>query len=638
MASIGVAQVDRAGLYRIVVTATPRQVPADGQSQARVRIELRDQQGGIAPDGTQFVVHTDLGLVGLSTVGRQASLTGRTSGGFAIIFVTSDAPGTATITIQAADSRSVAYIDFLPEGEAAQPEARALDITGGWVGYNLEMNLIEARGRVKIKFGKVVIECGSVLQIDVEQLALKAQDVIVRRGDMKLQGEDLYLDLTSKRAVLRRFGEERLERVFFDLLGLRPCETEWDVPADAFKLDKREADSWLVARSISLFLREKIVLRHAALWVQEQKILTFPPYWIVGLPGYTGATNTQAFGLTSSGGVAVDFPFFYRVTDRATGAIKIQRGARSSSVTSRESWSLAISEEYRDGTGVEGCFELSGLTRGDWGFQWRDARPVFDDGFSYFNLGLPDHKSLFTDATVYDYRDSGRLSLRAYYDRPQDYASAYGVVADWLTDPRQIGDHNLNYRLGSSLGMRRYADQGQTVFANEVYAELSLGSRSWGKKTSLTPQLTNIYSWDTGGYGVNSMRAEVRLDHDFNRDFGLGLDYSSEWRKGDYRYPSDWSQSLGFDFRGHSGSRWYTYVSSTYDLTNSDLYGYLSFDYRLDPKWRCGLTGTYYNFEDTQYDDLELSLGRVFGNREVSLIYSTDTSHFSLSLGGFGFK
>lgn len=637
-ATAGWCQTSRAGVYQLQLAATPTQVPADGQSHARLRVDFRDNRGRSVPDGTPFVAHTDLGLLSFSSVGRAASINGRTAGGFAILFLTSSTPGTSTITVQAADSRSVTYVDFLPEGEAASGEARLADVTGGWVGYSMELGMIEARDRAKVKFGKLTIESGGVLQIDIEGMFLKAQDVVIRRGSTELRGEDLYYDFATKRGVLRRFGEEKLERVFFDSIALKPLDNSFEVPDDAFKTNKKETDTWLVARSVSFFLREKVVLRSASLWIQEQKVFTFPPYWIIGLPGYMGETNSQALGMTSSGGLAIDFPFFYRVTDRATGAVKIQRGARASSVTSRDGWSVAISEEYRNGSGTEGVVEIGGLPRSDWGIQWRDSRPVFGDGFSYMNFAMPDHRSVFADTAAYDYRAGGRMSLRGYYDRPTDYDASYGVVGDWLADPRPIGDHNLSYRFGTSIGWRNFASQDNiTGFTNELYSELNLGTRTIGKRSTLSPILTNVYSWDTTGYNENSLRGELRFDHRFKQNLNLGMDYSTELRTGSG--PSTGlHQILGLDLRANHGAKWDSYLTGTYQIDDGGLYAYMNFDYKLNRKWRWGLSGTYYDFSDNAYRDLELSLGRAFGEREVSLAYSTESGHFSLSLGGFQLK
>jgi hypothetical protein len=631
------AQSERAGLFRVQVSVTPRQVPADGKSQARLRLEVRDGRGRAAPEGTQVVVHTDLGLLSMSSTGQQASLTVPTSGGFALLYASSDLSGTATVTVQVAGGRSLNYVDFLPEGETASPTARVVDISGGWVGYSMQLGVIEARDRARLKFGKLIVECGSVVQINVENMSIRAQDVVIRRGDTELAGEDLYFDLLAKRGVLRRFGEERLERIFFDAVGMRPLATEWELPADAFKMDKREADAWLVARSISLFVHEKIVLRHASLWLQEQKVFSFPPYWIIGLPGYTGVTNSQALGMTSGGGLALDFPFFYRVTDRSTGAIRIQHGTMSGGVMSRNGWSLALSEEYRNGAGVEGSVVVAGLPRSDWGFEWRDARPMLGDGYSYFTFAMPDHKSMFADANAYDQMAGGRLNVQAYFDRPETADDSYGLVGDWLLDPRPFGKGPVTYRLGTSVGMRQYPGEGAPLFVNELYSELNLGMRSWGKHTRVAPVLTNVYAWDTGGYHEDILRGQVRLDHEFRRTFAVGVNYSAQLRQGNPQ-TTGLQQILGFDARANQAERWASYLSATYNITNNDLYGVMNFDYFLSKKWRAGLLGTYYQFDNTAYDDLEFSLGRMFGSREISLAYSTYTGRVSLNLGGFAFR
>jgi hypothetical protein len=630
------AQTGRVGMYWLQVSATPRQVAADGKSQARVRVEVKQHGGGAAPDGTQVVVHTDLGLLGLGTSGRQSSLNVRTAGGFATVYLTSSVPGTATVTAQALDSRNVTYVDFLPEGEVAEGEARVLDVSGGWVGYCMELGIIEARDRARVRFGKLTFESGTVLQINIETLTLRAQDVVVRRGEATLQGEDLYFDLAAKRGVLRRFGAEQLERVFFDGVGLRPLQTEWDLPNDAFRMDGREADSWLVARTINFFPHEKIVLRNASLYVQTQKVFAFPPYWIIGMPGYSGASNTQSLGMTSSGGLAVDFPFFYRVTDKATGAIRIQHGTRSGFVASRQGWSFAVCEEYRSGNGVEGTVEFSGLPRDDWGFEWRDARPVLGDGFGYFNLALPDHQSIFADFNAYDYMPGGRINARAYYDAPVDGFSDYGLVGDYLRDPRYFSQHGT-YRLGLSAGVRQYAGESSPVFVNELYSEVDLGRRPFSKRTTFAPVLTNVFSWDTSGFAENAARADLELTHNFSPSFRLGLDYNAEWRQGNVGR-NGLAQVVGLDLHAHHGSKWTSYLSTNYNITQDSLYGYLTFNYALSDKWRTGLTATYLQYGDTAWDDIELSIGRNIGDRQVNLLYSTATGRFAVSLGGFALR
>lgn len=634
MAGVAGAQTGRIGLYRVQVTPTPQQLPADGQSQSRLRIVVRDQYGRPAPDGLQVVVSTDLGFLTVGPADRVGTLTLRTAGGAAFAALVSNTPGTATVTAQVADSRMTATVDFLPEGETIQPEQRVVDIKGKWVGYSSELSLIEARDQATARFGRLLFEVGGVLQVNVEDQTLKAQRVVIRRGDVELSGEDLYFDLGAKRGVLRRFGPEGVERVFFDAIGLHPLETQWELPLDAFRADRRESDAWFIASSISYFLREKIVLRHGSVWTGEQRVLKLPPYWIIGLPGYSGSTNAQALGVSSGGGVALDFPFFYRVTDSRTGALKIQHGAQAGAVTTRDGWSLALAEEYRSSMGAQGALELGGLPRSDWGLTWRDSRPWTKDGFASTNISTPDHKSFYADTNAYTYHGGARWGLRAYYDAPDDYEDSYGLVGDWLGDPRPIGRHRPTYRFGLTLGGKQYPDDPSPVAIAESYAELDLGQRTLGRKTRVSPSITNIYSCDTSGYGLNSLRSDWRLDHDVNSSLSLGLDYGVEWRTGDYSDAST-LQTLDFDARAHHRTKWTSTVNATFDLTREYTYAYWTFSYSINPKWRWGLQGTYYDLDTSVYRDLELSLGRVVGDREIGLAYSTDTGRVWINLAGF---
>jgi len=338
--------------------------------------------------------------------------------------------------------------------------------------------------------------------------------------------------------------------------------------------------------------------------------------------------------VSSSGGLALDFPFFYRVTQRATGAVKVQHGARAGTVTTRDGWSLALEVEYRLAGGGEGTLEIGGLPRSDWGITWSDGRPFAGTGYASTNISSPDHRSLYADSNLYAYRDGGRWGLRGYFDGPDGYSHSYGLVGDWLSDSRPIGNHHPSYRYGLSLGGKQYANETSPVAVAEGYLELDLGTRTLGRRSRLSPSFTNLYSCDTSGYALNSLRSDWRLDHDVNPSLQLGLDYGIEWRSGDYAEDS-LVQTVDFDARAHHGAKWTSSLYATFDLTRDHTYAYATINYNLNAKWRCGLQGTYYDLDTSQYRDLELSLGRVIGDREIALAYSTDTGRVWVSLAGF---
>ncbi len=620
------------GIIRVAVS--PRRVPADGQTRARIRVEVRDAQGQHLPDDTPIVMHTDLGLLSEAKTDKRPSLTVRTSGGFALAFASSDTPGTATITISVQDSRNSAVVEFLPKGELAAPEARVVDIRGAWVAYSLDLNMVEARDGAQARYAGMTVEGGDILQLDIGQMVLKAEPTVIKRGDQELSGEDLYFDVRRKRGALRRFADGEVERVLFDIYNLSPREFDWDLPHDAFRFNDSYAQTWLVADSVSVFVDEKIVLRHGVVYIDGQKAMSLPPYWIIGMPGYTGASNTQVLGLSSDGGLAVNFPFFYRVTDHTTGSVEVQRGARAGSVVASEGWSLGLREEYRSGN-AEGSVVIGGLPRSDWGMEWNDRRPVFGEAFGDFSVGWPDHRNVFADANIYDYRDGYSLNMRSYYDLLASAADSYGVEADWLTSPRPFSaDGRDTFRLGTSLGLRHSAEEKSgLIFSNELYSGLDFHSWRLGRQAWLTPTVSNVYSWDTADYSANNARGGLRLRKYFGRSADLYVNYSTEYASGD-AYHQGWRQMLSTDVRA-SANKWATYLSASWDLTDDSTYGYLAFDYYLTDRWRLGLLGTYYKFEDAKFDDVELEAGWcVWQNREIGLRYSQDTGRFSLELTG----
>jgi len=173
------AQGGRLGNYRITAVPNPRSVPADGKTAARIRIEVRDIDGHPAPDGTKVVVSTDLGEVGESEFDRAKALTVATARGFAMVFASSDTPGLATIKISVGTSRSNnVYLEFRPEGQEAGPELRVAKIDGGWVGYSVDLNIIEARDDASVECGGLTVSGADIVQLDVANMVLRAQESV----------------------------------------------------------------------------------------------------------------------------------------------------------------------------------------------------------------------------------------------------------------------------------------------------------------------------------------------------------------------------------------------------------------------------------------------------------------------------
>jgi len=622
------------GNYRITAVPNPRSVAADGKTAARIRIEVRDTNGQPAPDGTKVVVSTDLGYVGESEFDRTKALTVETASGFAMVFASSDTAGLATIRISVGASRSNnVYLEFRPEGQEAGPELRVVQVDGTWVGYSVDLNIIEARDHALVGYGGMTVSEADIVQLDVDTMDLRAEPAIVTRDDQEISGQNLFFQVYSKRGALRQFTDDGIEQVGFDLYSLEAQSLDWDLPYNAFDFLPAVGETWLVADSITLFVGEKIVLRNADVYVGGDKVMSLPPYWVLAMPGYTGASHSQILGVNSAGGLAVDLPFFYRVTGTRTGAVELRRGAPSGSVIAREGWGLGLREEYHT-QNAEGELVLAGLPRSDWGMEWRDTRQVFGGALGDFSVGWPDHHSIFADANIFDYGSSYRSNVRAYYHRPEYAATTYGLFADWLTSPRRLptGSNNT-YRLGLSLGAYHSSKENRgLIFDNELYGKMDLGAWRLASQTWLAFDVDNIYSWDTADYSANSAQAQLTLERGFGRNVTMFVDYFAEYGSGD-AYHQGWHEGLGLNGWA-SFERWSAYLRGNWDLTDNSTLASADVSYYLNNRWRLVLLGTHYDFEETSYDDVELGIGwKVLQGRELGLRWSHEEGRFSVELG-----
>jgi len=633
------AQAPRFGGVRVELRPNPRVIPADGQSFSTVRAELRDGNNRPVPDGTRVVFRIEGGSLDSGGGERRAVVTVETSGGAATVFATSTQVGTATIHAEVAtgEGRNQVQLYFAAEGAATLEEARVLHVKGGWVAYGYELDMVEARAgqetRVELSFGSVQI-VADMAQVDVQTMVVRAAEATFTVGDSVIQSRDLYYDLMSGQGRARRIGECGVERFCFNCYTMQEEPVTEETNGDLFGFNTEESTTWAVARSISVYPYQKIVLRHGSLYVDGQRILRLPKYWLIARPGYTGTTHSQMLSVTSTGQLGLDFPYVYQVSDTRTSSVKVQRGAASGSIVARDGWSLALEEAYETGRAAGGV-TLAGLPYDDWGLEWTDSRELGARREGHFAAYTPDHRSAYADANVYQWNDDFRLNMRGYYDRPHGFGDSYGVSADWLTYNRPLGASGVSYRIGTGVGAGHVEGIDTGIVAeHQLYLALDFPRRQLRGRTSLTPSLSNLFVWDTSGYRYESVRGELELRRIISSQASMGLSYQAQFSAGDdgrgFEHLVDLNLSM------YRGSIWQTYLTATYQLDDADAYGYWMFDYFPHPKWRVGLGATYYRFDDTTYDDFEVSLARRFDGREIGLRWSQEADAISLELGGFG--
>lgn len=628
--------------YRVDLRANPMAVPADGKTKCRIRAEVRRFDGTFAPDGTQIVFNTDLGLLGLGESDRRASVTATTRGGAAVVYLRSETPGVATVYALLEGSRTSIRVTFLEPGAEAVRAAerpRSIVISGKWVGFCVEANVIEARGRSRITYGDLVFEVGDVASLDINGFTLHAVGCIVRRGRASVEAEAVYADLNSTEILVQRMVEDAVIRQRISALTLSPIESDEPIPPGTFTIPEIQGDTWFVASSIRFFPGEKIVLRGADLYAGVAKVLSLPPYWVVALPGFTGASNSTMLSVGTNGQVAFDLPFFFQVTDTWTGAVRLQRGTSASNVSAQSGWSFALHQEYATVSGVRGAMTVSGLPTSDWGFSWRDSRRMFGSSEVFTDFSSPDHRGLFASTSIYTPRRSYMFNLSASYDKPADFDSSYGATAEWLAYPRPLGrGGGAQYSLGTAVSFRHGAESGENgkggdIWGHELYGALDFPSLDLGGSWTVAPRLENVYAYYSDHKQYNTLRGELTLSGRLGRPNQARLVYSAARHTGDFLKPG-WQQELNLYLSALSG-RWNSYLSASHSITEDRDVGLLSMSYRLTDTWRLGALLTYYGYEESSYEDLELTLGRVFFGQEVGLRWSAKTGKLTLMAVGF---
>lgn len=641
--SVAVAQGVLLGDYRIELRANPMRLPADGRTPCRIQAEVRRLDGSVAPDGTRVVFNTDLGWLGVTESERRATVTATTRGGATVVFLRSDAPGIATVYARIQETRTYVRVTFLEPGAAARGEgvperpARSVTVSGEWVGYCADTNMVEARGRSRVKYGSLVIDVGDQALLAADTLKLRATNCVIRKGEYEVEAAALVADLLAGEIMVQRLVEGTVLRQRLSLGTLEPIPDAEPIPAGTFRHESAEGDIWFVASSVRIFPGERVVVRGGTMYSGLQKVLSLPPYWIIAMPGYTGASNSSMLGVNSSGDLAVDIPFFFQVTDTWTGAVKLQRGATMGGVSARSGWTIALQEEYATASGARGAFVLGGLPRKDWGVSWRDSRRMLG-GFDVFtDLSLPDHRSLYFNTLAYTTRDRYRFSFRTSCDRPAGYPGSLYAAAEWLTHPRPVGNSShARYSFGTAISFARAAgmDEGRDWrVMQEFYSALDFAPYRLSGSWSLAPRIENVFAWYSTGGTSNSARGELSLAGRLGRTADLRLAYSVEHASGCLFY-TGWRQALDLYLTAHY-RRWGSYLSASRDLTDGAELATLATDYRLSDKWRLGALLTYYRFGPETFEDIEVTVGRALFGQEIGLRWSASTGRFGLSVLGF---
>ena len=628
----------RTGSVRILATQTSYEAMANGRAEVLIRAECRETAtGNPVPDGTPVLFVTDLGDLATDRGQRQTSATVETRNGLAEVYASSDQVGTATITINVLDSRNFLVVDFVEEGSGAQGRADVVTIKGSQVSYSQDYGFIEGWGAtVKHRGLELTAEH---LMLDIAAEEVRARTVACVRGDKRLEGEDCYYSLTTSRGVLRRFTDDGIERTLFSGGTLEPINAQtWQPPESAFEFDDRETVTWVIAKSMQLVLRRKLIIHGGSIWVQGSRILNLPPHHILGLAGYAGPTS-RLFEINSEGGLSINAPWILNASSGETRTVRVMRGTPGDGgLSTRRGWHIGLQDVWET-QHATGQASVVGLLQRDPDFQFSHYQILDTESSANFYLGAPGLRGVLADAGYSRYHAGRHLNLRlnSYYFPQSGLLTT--LQGDFTGSAKPVGETGLYRRFSTGMTFRTEDYRtGGPVLEHETSLGLSTRTLRLGDKLQLRPTVDTFVTWDTAGRTRELARFAVGADYMTSNSQRLGIRYSLDNRWGDYWYGgTGLHQMVSFNYNLFGLGPWEAFLTGQLDLTSEAFYGVGSLSYQFTPKYRFAVYGNMYRYPTGSFTDMDFTVWRAIGQQEIGLRWSTTDDRLSLQFGGLGF-
>jgi hypothetical protein len=420
----------------------------------------------------------------------------------------------------------------------------------------------------------------------------------------------------------------------------------------------RERGYWITARRIRVFPQDKIQFDHSTIFFNGAKLFSMPLYV---LP-LSGSANPVAgmLGFNSSGGLSLNVPFYYMASPHGTGAVYLQHAPGNGFAAESPGFALAIDQQYFLSRNSYGSFNVDQIGRGDWNFNWQHNLQLSPTLSSRIYVDAPRHRDLYTYATLVKDFSAVQVGLEGSYGRPESGDnSALGQLFARLR-PRPLGASGWNYTVSANALARRFSQfaplpggggiglPGQprpgttptSAAATTLFGQtlnLSLQSptyRPWGGADIQATVLGTAFNYSDGRRGV-APGVLLGWRQKIGRVAALQLDYNYD--KGSAGlYSADFTHYISGGLSLYLGNKLNASAFLSKSLSSDSLYATTGLDFYFKPKWRLGLFSDYSSFADNDaLLNYGFSLGRLVGQREVTLNWDSARGRFYVELGGF---
>ena len=648
----------------VTMRADPGRAPADGNTPVAISIEVLDGSGRPAPDGTSVHLVTTLGTV-ISPV--------ETLGGLAQTLLTpSNQAGTAVVSAMVGGARAMVEVEFTAVPGSASPGSRMVELTAQELAYSPGRKMFVAGPGARLEHETISITADG-LQYDVTSNLVRAQgNVVLRSGSQELRGEALRYDLYSLRGRLIRISGEQVDRLLVE--GER-LQTRPDPSGEAAlwgQTPEPDQRTWVKARSAIVDPNRKVILDHAAVYVDDMRVMGLRRHVLD--PRYGSALFGNTFGFSSLLGANMDIPVYYRASGSEIGALHITRNRALGDVGSDPGWSLGLKEEYFRQGKTEGSLSIQDITQPARGMDWRHqvklgagSALTLDAGLANFEDDAPTLKS--AGLTYLRPMGGGRLSLAlsgSDFGQSQHYYSSLA----YRFQTSRLGSGVLVSPVVHVRHTRRFSET-EEVIVDPVTGEVleipkedigettspgfdvafSLPNREIGSHMQLNTTLLTGYAWGLadGSRGILDGRLSLMRRLGPTDYLKLSYDYSSApaaLQSSPFKIAR---QRLGVNGRTKL-QEFEVMFNASAEIGGDRLFGYVSVtrplpfgrDANGQPLWNVQASHVFSRLAEYGLSSSRLSLARKLGRYELALCYSPQgnggyESRPWINLGGYGY-
>ncbi len=612
---------------------------ADGKQSADVIAEVRDSSGRIAGNGVNVQFQTTLG-----TLSQQQS---QTFSGIARVRLTSSQlSGLAHVTaFSTGGGNAVLDLLFTSDPQDLFQGNTFMQIGGSsYLAYSATDRVVEAQGKnggSHITYRNIELTADR-LQLNCDDNIVRAHDnIVLKRGNHTLHATRLFYSLQTGQGYAIADLNSRLQTVIISGENLIVQPSPTPIPSSYIMFPTLQVKLVVVANSITYFPGDKLQFRRPKFYQDQTQIMSLPYY---ELPLNSEELFSDQFVSVGTHGLGLELPFYYNLTPKSTGILYLrhQQQLGRSYYSTNPGWGLDMIQGYNSlgEKRYDGSFGFTGITRGDWGFRWNHNQEFNSTSQGSFYFELPQHQSLISSANFNQqlryYRWGANFSggqtltsLRATSLRSEVYAE---------TQPHKLSNsRSFLYTLGTNISTGSSTSKDALVgntseTTEDVIFRAFTRPIPIDKRTTLTNSfsLGNVWSSGTALSGASSL-ATLALDHTFAHGGAVNLTYDYVAQPGGL-YISSGKHRLSVNYNVATNRKIEVVLFGSTFLDSSDSSVLADLSYRLDKQWRL-LTGvTLQKYGGESYRDVQFTLGRRIGTRELQFTYSTLNRRLSLDL------